>query len=103
MNVDRYVGARAQQGRGGRARLALAYGIPGKYHPNESQIRMTPAKLDQRAATSNLDVIAVRAQTEDRAVSREIGLESHHHGRRAPAAPSRRKLSGRRNERLVAV
>src|SRR5580704_18145559 len=68
MDIHRDVRAGAQQRRSGRARFALAYGIPGEYHPDESQVRMTLAQLDQRAATSDLDVIAVLAQTEDRAV-----------------------------------
>src|SRR5262249_20235272 len=81
-HVDVHAGA--QQRRRRRPRLALAYSIAGEYHPDEAQLRMALAQLDQRATASDFDVIAVRTQTEDHTVRWQIGLESQHHAMPLP-------------------
>jgi hypothetical protein len=60
-------------------RLALALAGAGKYHPDEPQLRMALVQLNEHAAASDLDVVAMRAQTENRGISRQVGLESQHH------------------------
>src|SRR5207302_3219389 len=76
MDVHSDVRASAQQRYGSRVRFALPYSISGKYFPHESQLRMPLAQLNQRTATSDLDVVAVRAQTKDRAVRGQIEFKS---------------------------
>ena len=52
------------------------------------QLRMVLAHLNQRAAASDLNVIAVRAQAEDYTVGGQIGLKSQHHLRPRPVDES---------------
>src|SRR5208283_5121053 len=74
----RDVAIRSEHAGGRSARLGVASVLARKDVPDEACCRITVFELHEGAATANLDVVAMRTETEDDSGGRQIWLEGQH-------------------------
>src|SRR6185437_3846429 len=63
-DLDVRLGGAVEKGGGAGARLGGADGIAGKHHPADRETRDLGGEAEDRAAAADLDVVRVRAETE---------------------------------------
>src|SRR5258708_22710077 len=65
LDDDLFLGNSAEECLRARARFTRAAALRAEHHPPDRQVLMIADQLEQRAAAANLDIVGVRAQTQD--------------------------------------